>query len=390
MYGQWALDWQEQINFARMRKERLERVREVMRGRDLEAIIAFLPDNIRYITGARGIGVPKVWRYCVLVREEKPILFELGGDLRRVKENAPWLEGRIQPSIPVHFANSEGVKAWANSIKEILQRSKVKGGIGLDSVSFRVMNALKEEGIDFVDGGPIMMEARVIKTQDELKCLRISVSMAEVAFETAKNMIKPGVRDCDVQAEMSRILYSLGCETFRGEVASGEHTNPYWRCFLTDRGMRKGDLVIIDRVHIYNNGYACDYVRTFLCGDKASPAQKDLHKKCFDYLYEGINQVKPGNTTGDVARRWREPEDFTECTLDFGHGLGLDTHEYPFISFMSKKEPVDFKPNMVLALEVYMGDPGIRQGVRLEENLIVTENGYEIISKYPFEEKLLW
>jgi len=87
MYGQWALDWQEQVNFDRMRKERLEKVREVMRKRDLEAIIAFLPDNIRYITGARGIAVPKVWRYCVLVREEEPILFELGGDMGRVKEN---------------------------------------------------------------------------------------------------------------------------------------------------------------------------------------------------------------------------------------------------------------------------------------------------------------
>ncbi len=388
MYGQWALDWQEQINFDRMRKERLEKVREVMRKRDLEAIIAFLPDNIRYITGARGIAVPKVWRYCVLVREEEPILFELGGDMGRVKENAPWLEGRIFPSIPVHFASKEGTKAWAKAIKEILERSKAKGKLGLDSVSFRVMKALEAEGLSFVDGGPIMMEARVVKTQDELKCLRISVGTAEVAFAIAREMIKPGVRDCDVQAEMSRALNSIGCETLFGVFASGEHTNPYWRCFLTDRRIRKGDLVIIDKVHYYN-GYGCDYVRTFLCGDKATPAQKDLYKKCLDYLYEGINQVKPGNTTGDVARKWREPEDYTECTLDFGHGLGLDTHEYPFISFMSKKEPVELKPNMVLALEVYMGDQEIRQGVRLEENLIVTEKGYEIISLYPFEEKLL-
>jgi Xaa-Pro aminopeptidase len=388
MYGQWALDWQEQINFERMRKERLGKVREVMRKRDLEAIITFLPDNIRYITGARGIAVPKVWRYSVLVREEEPILFELGGDMGRVKENAPWLEGRIQPAIPVHFASNDGIKAWAKSIKEILDRSKVKGRLGLDSLSFRVMNALEEAGIQFVDGGPIMTEARVVKTQDELKCLRISVGMAEVAFEVARNTIRPGIRDCDVQAEMSRALYSIGCETLLGCFASGEHTNPYWRCYLTDRKIRKGDLVIIDRCHFYN-GYGCDYVRTFLCGDKATPAQKDLYKKCLDYLYDGINQVKPGNTTGDVAKKWREPEDYTECTLDFGHGIGLDLHEYPFITFMAKKEPVELKPNMALALEVYWGDPIMRQGVRLEENLIVTEKGYEIISKYPFEEKLL-
>jgi len=388
MYGQWALDWQEQIDFDRMRKERLERIREVMRKSDLEAIIAFLPDNIRYITGARGIATRQVWRYCVLVREEEPILFELGGDLGRVKENAPWLENRILPSIPVQFASSDGIKMWAKSIKEVLRRSKVKGRLGLDSVSFRVLNALEWEGIDFIDGSSIMREARVIKTQDELKCLRMSVRTAEVAFEAARNTIKPGVRDCDVQAEMSRVLYSLGCEVLSGVLASGEHTNPYWRCYLTDRRMRKGDLVIIDRCHFYN-GYGCDYVRTFLCGDKARPAQKDLYKSCLDYLYEGISQVKPGATTGDVARKWREPEDYTQCTLDFGHGIGLDLHEYPFISFMSKKEPVEFKTNMVLALEVYMGDPGERQGVRLEEDLIVCENGYEIISKYPFEEKFL-
>jgi Xaa-Pro dipeptidase len=146
--------------------------------------------------------------------------------------------------------------------------------------------------------------------------------------------------------------------------------------------------VIIDKVHYYN-GYGCDYVRTFLCGDKATPLQKDLYKRCLDYLYEGINEVKPGNTTGDVARKWHEPEDCTECTLDFGHGVGLDTHEYPFISFMSKQDPIEIKPDMVLALEVFLGDPATKQGVRLEENLIVTEKGYEIISKYPFEEKFL-
>jgi len=386
MYGQWALDWQEQINFERMRKERLEKAREVMRERDIEAIVTFLPDNIRYITGARGIAVPKIWRYAVLVREEEPILFECGGDLGRVKENAPWLEGKILPAIPVGFASAERIKMWAKGIKEILQRSKVKGGLALDSITFRVMKALEEEGIHFVDGSSILPEARAIKTQDELKCLRISVGTAEAAFEIARDMIKPGVRDCDVQAEMSKVLNLIGCETLFGVFASGEHTNPYWRCFLTDRRIRKGDLVIIDKVHYYN-GYGCDYVRTFLCGDKATSAQKDLYKKCLDYLYEGINQVKPGNTTADVARKWREPEDCTECTLDFGHGLGLDTHEYPFISFMSKKEPIEIKRNMVLALEVYMGDRTMGQGVRLEENLIVTENAYEIISKYPFEEK---
>jgi len=191
-----------------------------------------------------------------------------------------------------------------------------------------------------------------------------------------------------VQGEMIRVLAGQGCDWVRGICAAGEHTNPYWRIFGTDKVLARGDLVIIDRVHSLN-GYACDYVRTFLCGDRATEGQKRAYRECHRQLYAAINMIKPGNTTAQVAEKLGEKEDYSEITIKYGHGMGLDAHEHPHITFLSKKQPVTFKPNMVFAVETYVPDDEGKQGVRLEENLIVTEKGYEIISKYPFEEKLL-
>lgn len=187
---------------------------------------------------------------------------------------------------------------------------------------------------------------------------------------------------------MIRILAGQGCDWVRGICAAGEHTNPYWRIFGTDKVLAKGDLVIIDRVHSFN-GYACDYVRTFLCGNKATKGQKKAFQECYQKLYAAINMIKPGNTTAQVAEKLEEKEDYSEITIKYGHGMGLDAHEHPHITFLSKRHPVTIKTNMIFAVETFISDEEDKQGVRLEENLIVTDKEYEIISKYPFDERLL-
>jgi Xaa-Pro aminopeptidase len=386
-YGLNNVDWEERWNPERMRKERLEKARQAMKRRGIDALLCFTPANIRYITGTRGITLPALHRHCLLIKDEAPLLFEFGGDLGRVKDNAPWLNDRIKIAVPSYLVTDEIAGEWAKDIKNILRQAGAEK-IGIDSLSFKIEKALHSADIDYVDGNPVMSEARMIKTKDELECIKLSVSLAELAFEAARNAISPGIKEGEVQGEMVRILAGHGCDWVRGICAAGEHTNPYWRIFGTDKVLAKGDLVIIDRVHSFN-GYACDHVRTFLCGDKATKGQKKAFLECHQKLYAAIDMIKPGNTTAQVAEKLDEKEDYSEITIKYGHGLGLDAHENPHITFLSKKHPVTIMANMVFAVETYVPDEEGKQGVRLEENLIVTDIGYEIISKYPFDERLL-
>lgn len=224
----------------------------------------------------------------------------------------------------------------------------------------------------------------MIKTEDEIECCRQAIALAEPCFDAAQRMMRPGVRERDIQAEMANILHRYGAEGY-AVVASGDHTNPYWRRTLNDRQLRPGDLVIIDRIHQLN-GYPSDYVRTFLVGDHVTSKQQELHKACYEYMYSAIDIVKPGVTTAEVADKLHEADDYSEFTLQFGHGIGLAVHEAPYITLMSKFDPVPLEQNMVLAIETYVGEGS--QGVRLEENLLVTADGYEILSLAPYDAKL--
>ncbi len=391
MPGQFMVDYEERVNFSRLRQSRLEKSRQILDDFGVEVLIAFDANNIRYITGSFGNPSPTLAaaRYCLLAKNHEPILFELGGDVERQKVCAPWLEGRIRPSVPLTFLPRTMTGEWGASIKKVLKELGIPTNvIALDRLDFRLQEEAQQVGLEIVSDGGAMMEARRVKMTDEIECIRLSVALADSALDIIQRSIRPGVRECDIQGDVLRDLTRNCCWLYAGggNFASGDHTHPYWRLLFTDRILHDGDLVIIDRVHNHN-GYGCDYVRTFLVGDRATDRQKELYKQCYDSMMAGINAVKPGCTTGDIASQWNEPEDFSETTLDFGHSVGMSTHEPPFITASSKKHPVPIEPNMVLAIETYVGENG--QGVRLEENLIVTETGYEIISKYPHEPKLV-
>lgn len=219
--------------------------------------------------------------------------------------------------------------------------------------------------------------ARAVKTADEIELVRESVALADAAFEEARTMLRPGVRECDIQAAMCKLLFERGADMVRGVCTARSY--PYWRTFTSDRQVRSGDILIIDRVHLYK-GYACDHVRSFVCG-KATAEQKDLFKRCSERLQATLDQVKPGSTTADVQAKLRDPDDYSETTLHFGHGIGLDTHEWPYVTTSSAKEPVVLEKNMTMAFETYEHN-GV-QGVRLEQNILITDNGYSLLSTYP-------
>ena len=394
-YSQFGKDYEEGVNFERLRKERLQKTRESMVKHNLGALIVFNGENIRYITGIAGLPFPGE-RYTILPIEGEPVHFEQGGDLRWVRDfGAPWMAGKVTYSIPIgngHFFGPEGARKcmelWADGIKKVLKDCGViHEKIGFDYMA-GLAGVLEEANIKYVDGWPCMYDARSLKTRDELQLLAIASTIADAGFHTMEQMIKPGVRECEVWAEMVKTMLALGADDVVGTFTSGGRTNPYCRIAKTDKILGPGDLVISDIVTRYMGYHTCA-VRTMLVGNKPTSEQKALYKEAYDSMHKTMNVCKAGVGTDKVAEAlpvgtW---EDFS---LNIAHGLGIGGHELPFVTHMfSKDYPMELKPNMYLAIETYAGKPGGGHGVRLEQDIVITETGYETFSRYPFDERML-
>ena len=397
-FSQFGKDWEEGVNFERLRRERLQKTREAMGRHGLQAMVVFAPANTRYITGIRWstFPAPGVVRYTVLPIEGEPVHFELGGDYGRVKENTTWMEGRIKVAIPIadlaaasDAAKKKALDEWASGIKKVLKDNGASNGkIGFDLLNIPMIEPLENANIKYVDGTMAMLEARMIKTQDELQLLRIASRIADAGFYTMEQMIRPGVRESEIWAEMTKIMMVLGAESVTGIFTSGGRTNPYYRLEGSDRILGPGDLVISDICAVYMGYYTC-VVRTFVVGNKPTSEQKALYRECYDYLCKAVEACKAGVGTDKVAEVLPGGS-FEDYSLQIAHGVGLSLHEIPrIIRVWSKDNPIELKPNMYLAMETYAGKPGGNQGVRLEENYVITENGYEMFSRYPFDEKML-
>lgn len=400
-WGQFGKDLEEGINFERLRKERLQRTREAMERHCLGAIVAGKIENVRYITGFRGLTAEgTLYRYAVLPREGDPVLFELGGDVGRAQETAPWLGENLTFSIPVlgtpHIGGPAELETrtrlleqWANGIKTVLKKNGVSNEkIGFDAFDISAIEPLENANINYVDAKAAMYDARCVKTKEELQLLSIASTIAEAGFYRMEEVIRPGIRECEVWGEAIKTMLSLGAESVTGICTSGERTCPYYRVEGTDKILRPGDLLISDIVMSYLGYYTC-VVRTLLVGDKPSSEQKELYRKAYDALYKTVNTCKAGVMTNKVAESLPEGT-WKNYSLNISHGLGLHYHEAPFIAEVySKSCPLELKPNMYLAVETYEGEPNISQGVRLEENFVITEDGYEIFSRYPFDERML-
>ena len=284
-------------------------------------------------------------------------------------------------------------------VKEMIEEIEKAGfkvkKIGVDMMNFPIMEALKKAKVTVVDAEPIMLDARMVKTDDEIVLVKYAAAINDSAlYHCIYKMDKPGLREWDVGAELIYIMRKYGCDVpndgIRGIVASGERVNPYCRTVGgTDKIIRPNELMVIDS-HMSFMGYHVDYTRTFLSSGKATKEMKEVNKRNLDYLYSGIEKVKPGNTTADVYRAWKKnmPSDWSRFTLDFGHGIGATGHEAPWVTEASEESPHVFEKNMAMAFETYIpGSPGIAS--RIEENLVITDTGYEIISLCPHDERLV-
>jgi Xaa-Pro aminopeptidase len=396
-----AVDWEQRIDFDRLRRERLDRAKEMLGASEMGSLLCFDMNNVRYIT-ATHIGTwaqDKISRFTLLARHDEPILWDFGSAARHHQQNCPWLGERSRAGIPLmrgamspEMGRAEDV---ARKIRiELEKRNLHKEPVGVDVVEPAVLFALQKEGLRIVDGQELMSNARVIKTQDEISLLNHSAAMVDAAYHDLFREMKPGIRENEAVGIVAKRLYDLGSEYVEGVNAiSGERCSPHPHVF-SDRMLRPGDPVYYDILHSYM-GYRTCYYRTFAVGS-ASRALNDAYKRCRDYLDAAIELVRPGRTTAEIASVWPKAQEFgfpdeeAAFALQMGHGIGLAIWEKPMISrLVSLEHSYEIKPRMVFALETFWPSKDGWSAARIEEEVVVTPTGHEVITRFPAEKLLV-
>jgi Xaa-Pro aminopeptidase len=419
-----AVDWEARVDMERLRTERLARLKAELDRSELGAVLAFDFSNIRYMT-ATHIGtwaMDKLIRFSLLTRNSDPISWDFGSAAKHHALYNPWLdfttaemdadpdaphEGAVRPrlergaragisTLRGAFTPDAGIaEEVARKIKRELEKFGVANEpLGVDVIELPILFALQREGVDVVDGQQVFMEARRIKTGDEIRLLTQAASMVDAAYEELYRFLRPGVRENETVGLVAKTLYDLGSEYVEGVNAiSGERCSPHPHVF-SDRIIRPGDPAFFDILHSFN-GYRTCYYRTFAVGS-ASTAQRDAYTRAREYMDRAIALVKPGATTADIVNVWPTAQEFgfpdeeAAFALQYGHGVGLSIWEKPIFSrLVSLDHPEVLQEGMLFALETYWPSADGWGAARLEEEVVVTADGCEVITKFPAEELLI-
>jgi Xaa-Pro dipeptidase len=392
---------EDKVNLERMRRERLERAREQMKKDGIGAYLCFGQGNIKYLTDTFTTMVYSFFNRNVLFpRTGDPILYEWGSRYVRIRDElAPWLKGNVKPGwrLGAYLMDQREPTEFFADLKKVLNDHGVIHeplAIDMPVVTLNFADLFKRAGFTVIDARPSLSKARMIKTQDEIECMRITCAITEEAFDAVREEIRPGVRESDLAATVNDVFMRRGSDgPDEPNICVGQNTHPNMMVYNMNT-IRPGDMIFLD-LHMRWRGYHSCVYRCFTCG-KATRQQKELYEETRSLTYKAIARVKAGATTADICKVWPEPEHWgfktwRECSENaIGHGIGLDIHESPMITpLFSFEHPVKLEENMIIALETYYGTmpPGAPgEGARTEEDVLVTKDGYEILSKWPVGE----
>lgn len=401
--GVMAVDWENRVDFERLRNYRLERVRQMLDEFDLGALLLFETSNIRYAT-ATQIGYwafNKGERWALITKEGRPKVWDFGSAAKAHRLQLPHLydtensiggntglQGAIGPEAGLHDRAVREIKGTLEDAGVATEK------LGVDMAETAVLLALQGAELNVVDGQQAMMRAREIKSPDEITLLTQACAMVDGVYQGIFEMLKPGIRESDVVGYAHARLFEMGSEFVEAiNSIAGERCSPHPHVF-SDRLIRPGDQAYFDIIHAFN-GYRTCYYRTFVVG-RATQAQRDAFKQSREWMDAAIELVKPGVSTDQIARVWPKAEDFGFADemdafgLQFGHGVGVGLHERPIISRLnSLDDPIEIKEGMLFALETYAPAADGRSAARIEEEVVVTADGPKIITLFPCEELMV-
>ena len=397
--GIMGVDFEERVDFRRLHRYRLGRAKQALEKSELGALLVFDVNNIRYLTSTK-IGEwerDKLARWALLTRTGEPILWDFGSAAVHHKLYAPWLAPEnckaglvgLRSTVAPSFGL---MKKHPEELASILREHGVADmPIGVDIIEPPMLFELEKAGIKVADGQQIMLEAREIKSQDEIALLNHAAAMVDGAYDLVNRELKPGIRENDVVAMVNDFLYRNGSDDVEAvNAVSGERGNPHPHNF-TDRMIRPGDMAYFDILQAFV-GYRTCYYRTFAVG-RASPMQHDAYKLAREWLDNAMMRIKPGASTAHIAEAFPKagefgfPDELSAFGLQFAHGLGLALHERPIISrVISMDHPTEIKEGMVFAIETFCPSADGFSGARIEEEVVVTDKGCKVISLFPAEE----
>jgi Xaa-Pro aminopeptidase len=397
--GHGAVDFEQRVDFDRLRDYRIERARAALESSECGAFLLFDFYNIRYVTqtwigGALG---DKMTRYALLTRGGEPMLWDFGSAARHHQMFSPWLDpancraGML--GLRGAIAPSAGLMVSAvTQIKDLLAQAGVADApVGVDIVEPPFLFEMQRQGLTVLDSQQLMLDARQIKSVDEIILLSQAAAMVDGVYQDIVEALKPGVRENEIVALANKRLYEMGSDQVEAiNAVSGERCNPHPHNF-SDRLIRPGDQAFFDIIQSYN-GYRTCYYRTFGVGSATDP-QRDAYRRAREWMDAAIELVKPGVGTDQIALAWPAATEFgfademAAFGLQFGHGLGLGLHERPIISRLnSLQHPVEIQAGMVFALETYCPAADGFSAARIEEEVVVTERGAEVLTKFPAQD----
>ena len=399
--GQFNVDYEERVDVGALRQKRVNKAQKAMAEQDIDALFLWKVENVRYLTSMRSSFLAHregTRNAVILPKEGRAHVMTNGGEIPRVSRDMPWIEKFH------HLAKMEEQPLVDKMIRETLRPLFEELGligkrVGLDLMTFIQFSAYQKhlDDVEFVNGDSFMHKVRRHKMPEEVYMIREACAIADAVNEEAMDSVRAGKRECDVAADAMKVLHHYGGEMAHlvsPFVASGEHMSPPYR-FASDKIIRSGDLVFID-IGAQWNGYFGDVARTMICG-KPSKRQKEIYTAVHESLQLGLERTRPGFTNKQVAERiWETGEKYglrkNWFSLSIGHAVGTSPNEPPYIGEPDPdSEEVDLEPGMVFAIEPLIWVPDVPGGggVRIEETVLITEDGHEVLTRSRMDDRLL-
>ena len=388
-------------DMTKIREYRLKRVREKLAEFDCSGILLYDPLNIRYATDSTNMSLwtsHNAARYALVMTEGPVIIFEF--DAHEFLSNHNPLITEVRHAVTyLYFTagdkSKERAKIWASEIVDIVkEHGKGNKRLALDHCAPEGVHELQSLGIELANGEEVMELARLIKSDDEMMAMRRSIFSCEKSMELMRNHFKPGITEQELWSQFQMEAVSRGAEWIETRLlASGPRANP-WYQECSSRPIRSGELMGFDTDLVGSYGYCTDMSRTWLRGDeKPTDEQKEIYNMGYEQIQNNMKLLKPGTTFKELTLNSMEysKDEFRHYSVLF-HGVGL-CDEFPAIPFSWELNENSFdgvlKPGMVMCVETYVGRYSGGPGVKLEEQVLITNNGHELLTSYPFESDLL-
>ena len=386
---------EDEINFDKLRLYRLDRVKKELEKKNLEACILFDPVNVRYALDTVNMSVynmHNLTRYCFVPVNGPVILYEYFNCERLSKHLN--LINEIRPSITWdYFSNGDQAEGqlnkWVNEVKDLSNLHFKSNKIAIDVLNGPAVTALNKAGIDVVDAKLILEQARLIKSPEELKCMRAAIDVAEIGVAKMRKELKAGMTEDELWSILHKTNIEHGGEWIECRIlSSGERTNP-WMQESSNKVIQRGEMVSFDTDMVGPYGYCADISRAFVEGNKFNNEQKKLYEMAVEHINHNSRLIKPGLSFKEFTEKsWKLPDEYYgnrySCMV---HGIGL-CDEWPMIRYPTDGGQREgyFEKNMTITVETYIGKVGAKEGVKLEQQYLVGENNLELMSHHPLED----